>query len=70
MARTPLDELRARLDGKTQTQVAAELGISQPYLSEILAGGRAIPRRVLDELGFERAVVYRPKKVAGDSTSA
>lgn len=66
MARTPISELRGRLDGRTQVSVAAELRISVQYLCDILAGRRAMGRKVLDALGYERVVSYRPRKAESE----
>jgi transcriptional regulator with XRE-family HTH domain len=56
----PLDMIRGRLEsGKTQAEVAKELGVSTPYLSDILKGKRDCGPKVLRALGLERVTVYR-----------
>jgi len=57
---TLLKRLRRRCDEETQAVVAAQIGISQQYLSDILAGRRKIGPTVLDALGVERRVTYQP----------
>lgn len=57
----PLAELRRRLDGKTQTALAEELGISIGHLNDILMGRRAIGPQVLAALGLERVVSFRQR---------
>ncbi|HEY1605604.1 MAG TPA: helix-turn-helix transcriptional regulator [Allosphingosinicella sp.] len=52
-----LDELAAEVRARAprrgmRKRLAHELGISQPTLSNILAGRRAPPARVLAKLGF------------------
>jgi plasmid maintenance system antidote protein VapI len=64
----PLAELQRRLDGKTQTALAEELGISVGHLNDILMGRRAIGPQVLKALGLERVVSYR--KTRGEQASA
>lgn len=58
----PIMELRRRLDGKTQAALASELGISVTHLSDILNGRRAVGPLVLEALGLERVVSFRPRK--------
>lgn len=55
----PRTLLRRRLDGKTQTALAAELGITPAYLSDILNFRREPGRRVLKALGLRRVISYR-----------
>jgi len=43
---------------RSQKVVAAELGISPQYLSDILKGRREISTEVARRLGFERVVTY------------
>lgn len=52
--------LRQKLGDGTQVDLAKSLGISPAYLSDILSGARDPGDRVLDALGLERAVDYRP----------
>lgn len=41
----------------TQKAAAAALGISQPYLSDILRGNRKLSDQMLEKLGLRRTVV-------------
>lgn len=45
----------------TQSEAAGFIGISPQYLSDMLAGKRAIGEKVLQWLGLERVVIYRVK---------
>jgi DNA-binding transcriptional regulator YdaS (Cro superfamily) len=49
--------VQRRGDGK---RVAAQLGISQPALSNVLTGGRAIGPDLAEALGFRRVVMFEP----------
>ena len=54
-----VSELRKRLDkAGTQTALAKELGISKPYLSDILKGKRDPGPKVLAQLGIRRVVTF------------
>jgi transcriptional regulator with XRE-family HTH domain len=55
----PRTLIRRRLDGKTQAALAAELGITPAYLSDILNFRREPGRRVLKALGLQKVVSYR-----------
>jgi hypothetical protein len=44
----------------TQKDVAAEIGISDPYLSDILAGRRAISESVANHFGYTRKTILVP----------
>ena len=48
---------------QTQTQLAARIGVSVPFLNDILHGKREPSGKVLEWLGFERHVEYRLKRV-------
>lgn len=58
--------LQGRLDAKSLRAVAADLGISPPYLSDIMLGRRKPGPKVLKALGMERTVervvTYRRRK--------
>jgi transcriptional regulator with XRE-family HTH domain len=54
-----MTELRKLMDGRTQRVVAAELGISQQYLADILKENRDLGEAVLRKLGFERVIRFR-----------
>lgn len=60
-----VDMILGRLEGKTQAQLARELGIKASYLSDILRGKRAPGPQVLEALGLERVFVYTPRKSHG-----
>ena len=56
-----ISELRKRLDkAGTQTALAKELGISKPYLSDILRGRRDPGPKVLEQIGIRRIVMFEP----------
>jgi len=55
----PLEVIRKRLEGKTQKELAGELGISVQYLNDILAGRRSPGPTVIEALGLEKQVTYR-----------
>ena len=60
----PLTVLRAFVAHcGTQRKAATALGISQAYLSDLLAGHRAIGARLLGQLGLEQRVVVVRKRV-------
>jgi transcriptional regulator with XRE-family HTH domain len=52
--------------GRTQRQLAQEIGVSPQFLNDILHGKRVPSGKVLDYLGFERVVLYRPREEAPD----
>ena len=60
----PRAVLKRRLDGKTQAELARELGIKPAYLSDILAFRREPGPRVLKALGLTKIVTYRSGTVA------
>lgn len=54
-----LAHLKRRVrDAGSQTAVARELNVSNPYLCDILKGRRAISENIAHALGFE--IHYRP----------
>jgi len=55
---TLIEELRGRSDASSQNEVAAELGISPQFLSDLLAGRKDITRRVAEAMGYRRMVVF------------
>jgi transcriptional regulator with XRE-family HTH domain len=55
--------LRKLCQSKSQAQVAADIGVSPSYLSDVLGGRRAPGPKVLDALGLVRSTVYRPAAV-------
>jgi len=54
----PIKVLERRIDGLTQRQAAAELGISLGYLNDLIHGRREAGPMVLRALGLERRVTY------------
>lgn len=55
-------ELQRRLaQAGSQALLAKELNVSQPYLSNVLAGRADPGPLILDALGVERVVTYRQK---------
>lgn len=65
------DRLRAMIgwrDGKkvTAKSLAAQWGLSQAYLSDVLNGRRGIADKLAAHMGFERVVLFRPEANKGD----
>ncbi len=58
-------EIKAKMGGKSVTEFAAYLGISQPLLSQILSGVRTPGITLLKKFDLERFVGYRRKKENG-----
>jgi plasmid maintenance system antidote protein VapI len=54
-----LDELKRRVAGVTQKEAAESLGISTPYLFDLVRGRRAITDKLAAKLGYERVVRWR-----------
>ncbi len=57
----PIKELEKRLAGRSQLDLAMELGMSQSYISAVLGGRKPASQRLLDELGIERRITYVKK---------
>ena len=56
-------ELRGRINyATTQSEVAAELGVSTAYLSEVLAGKKNVGEKILKALGYDPQPYYRRGK--------
>jgi len=54
----PLERLKAFVEKhKTQAAAAEALGVSRPYLSDIINGRRDFSDAVLERLGLRRVVV-------------
>jgi plasmid maintenance system antidote protein VapI len=53
-----LDELTDRVRDESQRAVAAALGLSTPYLNDILHGRRGISITLAERLGWKRVVVF------------
>lgn len=60
----PVKELETRLKQRTRTALAAELGISDGYLRDVLKDRRPASDRLLDALGLERITLIRRKRKA------
>lgn len=56
-----IQELRRKQGARTVGELAAEVGVSRPYLHEVLAGNRPPAKKVLTYLGItrERIVTLR-----------
>jgi hypothetical protein len=54
--------IRKRLDGRTQSDLANELGISEQHLSDILHNRRAPGDRAVETLGFKQVMMYESIK--------
>lgn len=52
------------IDRGYKSAFAKQVGISPQYLSDILAGKRAIPDKVLAAIGIERVITYRERSDA------
>ena len=52
--------LRAKLGGRTHDVLAAELGVTQGYLSKVLAGDCKPGEKLLRQLGLRKVVRYEP----------
>lgn len=48
-------------DYRTKTEAATALGISQPYLDDLLRRRRPITDRVLSSLGLKRTTIVRER---------
>ncbi len=55
-----LTKLRRRINGTSQRQVAADIGISPQLLCDILRGYRRPNEMVLNHLGLQEVVTYKP----------
>lgn len=53
-----IKELQRRLKNKSQKELAKELGISQPYLHDILKGKRGVDK-IAEKLGFQKLVSWK-----------
>jgi len=53
-----IEVLRSRARQSSQKQVAAELRVSQQFLSDILRGRTEITARVAVAMGYKRTVVF------------
>lgn len=60
-------ELAARCKGRTNTDVAREIGVSRSFLGQVLKGRKAPGPRVLRYLNLEAYESYRRRR-AGDPT--
>jgi transcriptional regulator with XRE-family HTH domain len=57
--RSLLRERISALQGDRQQTLAAEIGVSRSFLSDVLNERREPTGKVLEYLGFERVVTYR-----------
>jgi hypothetical protein len=57
--RSLLKERISALEGHRQQTLAAEIGVSRSFLSDVLNERREPTGKVLEYLGFERVVTYR-----------
>jgi transcriptional regulator with XRE-family HTH domain len=53
---------RIEQKGKTQRELASELGIAQPHLSDLIKGRRQFSPRILRKLGYDPTPHYRKAK--------
>jgi plasmid maintenance system antidote protein VapI len=52
------DILKQQAAKTSSKALAVYLGISQPYMSELINGTRSISQTIAHRLGFERQVIY------------
>lgn len=57
-----IKELQKRLKSKSQKELAKELGISQPYLSDIIKGNRGADE-IAKKLGYQVIKSYKKIKL-------
>lgn len=50
--------LKDRSDRSTQSMVAKELGISSPFLSDMLRGKRDVSENIARKLGYRKIVTF------------
>ena len=55
-------QIRNRVSGSTQKQIALDLDISLQYLNGILSGERGVSDHVAKMLGFDKKWVYMRKE--------
>jgi plasmid maintenance system antidote protein VapI len=56
------EELRSRISYEvSQKDVAAEIGVTDSYLSEVLADKKRIGEKIIKALGYETTPYYRRK---------
>lgn len=53
--------LAIQMDG-SQKAFAQRVGVSEQYLVDVMKSRRAVPKKILDWLGYERVVLYRRKR--------
>ncbi len=54
------DMLRTKLAGRTHDALAADLGVTQGYLSKVLAGDCNPGEKLLRQMGLRKVVSYEP----------
>lgn len=54
-----LKTIQAKVTRTSQREVAIEMGVSPQYISDILAGRRAVSEAVAGKLGFEKSCVWK-----------
>lgn len=52
--------IRDHIKGTTQKAFAADCDVSESFLSDVLSGRREPTGRLLEAIGWERVVTYRP----------
>lgn len=58
MTTDPIPLIRSAVaDAGSQTKFAKECGVTQPYVSQVLAGKTPPSQKILEVIGLERAVV-------------
>ncbi len=55
--------LQAKLEGRTHDALAADLGVTQGYLSKVLAGDCNPGEKLLRQMGLRKVVCYEPDNV-------
>jgi transcriptional regulator with XRE-family HTH domain len=61
--------LRAKLNGRTHDVLAAELGVTQGYLSKVLASDCNPGEKLLRQIGLRKVVSYEPANVISTNSN-
>ena len=60
----PIAMLRSMLETMTQRDLAARIGVSDQYLSDVLNNRRKLGKKIVEGLGLEKQVTYVKRKRA------
>lgn len=56
-----LNEFKQRMEGKTQREFAAELGVSVVYVNDILNARRGLSDTIISAMGYDTERYYKLK---------